>query len=51
MDYKGFSILYDRCRGWFVRVSVFEEWLANSEQDAREQVDSYLNRTLKTIAA
>jgi hypothetical protein len=51
MDNKGFTIIHDSVRGWIVIVSVFEEWLAVSEQDARNQIDSYLNRTLKTIAA
>jgi hypothetical protein len=51
MRYKGFSILYDKCRGWFVRVSVFEEWLATSKEDAMRMVDNHLNHSVSTIAA
>jgi hypothetical protein len=51
MNYKGFSILYDNIRGWFVRVSVYEEWLATSKEDAIRQVDSYLNRSVRLNAA
>lgn len=51
MSYKGFSILHSNCRGWFVRVSVSEEWLATSKEDAMNMVDSHLNRSVRTNAA
>lgn len=50
MRYKGFSIFYDKCRGWWVKVSVYEEWLASSKEDAMKMVDSYLNRKLSKVA-
>ena len=51
MSFKGFSILYDKCRGWFVRVNVYEEWLATSKEDAMRMVDDHINRQVRTIAA
>jgi hypothetical protein len=51
MSYKGFSILYNKCRGWFVRVNVFEEWLACSKEDAMRQVDEHLKRLERRNAA
>lgn len=41
MSYRGFSIIHDVCVGWKVRVSIREEWLATSKEDAMRQVDDY----------
>jgi len=51
MSYRGFSILYDDSRGWYIRLSVFEEWLATSKENAMKQVDDYLARSARLKAA
>ena len=42
MNYKGFSILYDNCRGWLVVIDAYTEWLAIDKNDAMRYVDKYL---------
>ena len=44
MNYKGFTIIRTCYGQWLVRVNMSEEWLADSEIDARQQVDDYLRR-------
>lgn len=44
MNYRGFSILYSRADGWRVIVGNGFEFLATSEEDARQQVDEYIER-------
>lgn len=50
MNYRGFTIIKS-CGQWKVRVSFSEEWLAIDEHDARKQVDEYLARAARKLAA
>jgi hypothetical protein len=50
MNYKGFTIIHSPVRGWLVRVSINEEWLSTSKEDAMRQVDNYLNRKQSKVA-
>jgi hypothetical protein len=52
MEYKGFLIPHDKvCRRWIVKVDFYTEWLAIDEQDAKRQIDEYLSRNERRIAA
>lgn len=47
MNYRGYSIL-KRCDGqWFIKIDYCTEFLATSKDDAKAQVDEYIERINK----
>ena len=50
MEYKGYTICHSPIRGWFVRVNIWEEWLASSKEDAMNMIDKRLSKSLNKAA-